>query len=252
MTLPKDPTKIADYKRRMSEAKQGKSLSPEHKAKISQSLKGKGCGESNPSKRPEVRAKMSAASKGKPKKPFSEEHKRKIGEAKTGAKHPLFGKHHTQESRHKMSAARKGKTFSVEHKSKLSLALAGDHNPMFGKRGESASNWRGGLSFAPYCPKFNEDLKVRVREHFGFKCVLCGKTEEENGEKLSVHHVNFEKMTCCNDVKPLFVSLCRLCHAKTNHNRENWEQYFTDLINEKFAGQCYLPKKEGIAPGTAI
>jgi len=34
------------------------------------------------------------------------------------------------------------------------------------------------------------------------------------------------------------------CHAKTNHNREHWEQYFADMINSDYGGKCYLTKEE--------
>jgi len=107
--------------------------------------------------------------------------------------------------------------------------------------GERSPKWMGGISFEPYCPKFNKSFKGRVREFFGRVCFNCGKSEKDNIKKLSVHHVNYEKMVCCNDVKPLFVSLCASCHAKTNHNREYWEEKFTNDLIEKHNGECYLP-----------
>lgn len=109
-------------------------------------------------------------------------------------------------------------------------------------RGENSPMWKGGISYEPYCVLFNDEFKERVRNFFGRICVECGKTEEDNCERMSVHHVNFDKETCCNDEKPLFVTLCKSCHAKTNYNREYWEEKYTTLINEKYGGQCYLPK----------
>jgi hypothetical protein len=32
------------------------------------------------------------------------------------------------------------------------------------KQGEKHPNWKGGISFEPYCPKFNADLKRRVNK----------------------------------------------------------------------------------------
>ena len=89
--------------------------------------------------------------------------------------------------------------------------------------------------------KFKPEFKERVRKFFGRVCVECGAPE--NGRKLDVHHVNFDKSSCCSDVKPLFVALCRSCHMKTNTNREHWEDRYTQLINEKFEGKCYFPKE---------
>lgn len=113
------------------------------------------------------------------------------------------------------------------------------------KKGPRSPAWRGGISFEPYCPKFNNDFKERVREFFGRVCAECGAPEEDR--KLSVHHVNFRKDACCEEtVIPLFVPLCQSCHTKTNVDREYWETRFTTLINEKHGGKCYLPR------GTAI
>lgn len=104
-------------------------------------------------------------------------------------------------------------------------------------------NWKGGIAYGQYCPKFNEEFKERVREFWGRKCPICGKTEKENKQKLSVHHVNFEKMSCCNiDIQPLFTAVCRSCHSKTNNNRKYWEEMLTNYIMIWFDGESYLPK----------
>jgi len=109
--------------------------------------------------------------------------------------------------------------------------------------GKNNSSWRGGISFEPYCPKFNKEFKERVREFFGRVCVECGKNEEENGMKLPIHHVNYDKMVCCNSTKPIFVALCNSHNSKANRNREYWEDHYTDIVNNKYGGQCYLPKE---------
>lgn len=87
---------------------------------------------------------ISKANKGKK---LSEEAKKKMSEAKKGEKHPMYGKHHSDESKNKMSEAHKnmseetrrklseshkgqiawakGKHFSEEHKKKMSDAHKG-------------------------------------------------------------------------------------------------------------------------------
>lgn len=90
-------------------------------------------------------------------------------------------------------------------------------------RDDNNASWKGGISFEPYCPKFNKPFKESVREKFGRVCFLCPTTEEENGEKLSVHHVNYNKDCLCDDSVCEFVPLCNKCHSKTNHNRDYWE-----------------------------
>ena len=109
--------------------------------------------------------------------------------------------------------------------------------------GENNSNWNGGTTFFPYCPKFDEDLKEKVRTYFNRECYLCGKTEKDNKTKLSVHHANYDKMVCCNDIEPLFVPLCKSCHAKTHgkngKNKEYWEEFFTISLKCLTKGKCF-------------
>lgn len=128
----------------------------------------------------------------------------------------------------KISLSNMGKVVSDETREKIS--------------GERSGLWKGGVSFEPYCPKFNNEFKERVRAFFGYQCVECGTPQ--NGKKLHVHHVNFRKDSCCaEDVIPLFVSLCPSCHSKTNTNRVFWEWWFTEMIDYLYEGRCYLPKE---------
>ena len=163
----------------------------------------------------------------------------------------------SEEIREKMSAAHMGNKCSLGfHQSKETKIKRGqaikqyyiDHPEARLHAGETHAGpkshlWKGGVSFEPYCPKFTREFKERVRAFFGYRCVECGVSQ--NGEKLGVHHVNFRKDACCSeDAIPLFVSLCRSCHSETNHNREYWQQHFTELINTHYGGKCYFSKEE--------
>lgn len=99
--------------------------------------------------------------------------------------------------------------------------------------GENAANWKGGISFEPYCHKFNEAFKESIREKFNRTCFLCPITEDENDQKLSVHHVNYDKNCLCDDAKCEFVPLCKKCHAKTNGNRDHYESLIMDKIRQQ-------------------
>lgn len=90
--------------------------------------------------------------------------------------------------------------------------------------GEKHWNWKGGISFEPYCPKFNDSFKESIREKFNRICFLCPTTEKENGQKLSVHHVNYRKDCLCEDITCEFVPLCKSCHSKTTNNHEYWKK----------------------------
>jgi hypothetical protein len=88
--------------------------------------------------------------------------------------------------------------------------------------GERSPVWRGGISFEPYCRKFSPQFKERVRGKFNHRCYLCPKDEVDNGEKLCVHHIDYNKNSLCNGREWAFVPLCRKCHAKTNFDRWYW------------------------------
>lgn len=110
---------------------------------------------------------------------------------------------------------------------------------------ENCHLWKGGISFDKYCELFNNNFKRRVRAYFNHTCVVCGKTSTDNGSNLCVHHVHYDKNSCCGEDNPRqFVVLCRKCHSATNSNRQYWEEYFTKLIHDKFNNKCYYTKEE--------
>lgn len=93
--------------------------------------------------------------------------------------------------------------------------------------GENSPGWKGGITNAPYCEKFNDIFREKIRNLFNRLCFLCSKNEEENGRKLDVHHVNADKDCLCG-IKCEFVPLCRKCHGKTIHKAK--QRYWEDLI----------------------
>lgn len=110
--------------------------------------------------------------------------------------------------------------------------------------GKNNGRWLGGKSFEPYCPKFNKEFKERVRDFYGRTCMICGISENELSEHLSVHHVDYDKEVCCNNKKPMFVVLCRKHHSMVNNNRNTWAYIFKYIIEELYNGYSYLPKHD--------
>lgn len=113
--------------------------------------------------------------------------------------------------------------------------------------------WYGAVRYydgKQYCEKFNHNFRERVRAYFGWVCPLCGTPQ--NGKKLSVHHVNYNKKSCCDPNAPrLFVPLCseqkgkQSCHAiTTNGNREEWEKHFAEMLMGYYQGKCYFTPEE--------
>jgi hypothetical protein len=124
------------------------------------------------------------------------------------------------------SCAKTGSTASDATKALMSAA----------HKGEKHWNWQGGLSYGKYCRRFNRHYKRKIRERFDNKCFLCGKTEEENCKTLSVHHVDYNKDCDCDNTKCVCVPLCISCHAKTNKDRDYWENKIKNMLKQTLFG----------------
>ena len=205
-----------EIRKKISEAMKGIKFSDEHKRKLSEAKKGIKFSE-------EHKRKLSEAKKGKN---LSEEHKRKIGESNKGKNTWTKGKHLSEETKKKLSEINKGmkhpmygKKCSDQTKSKISES----------NKGDKGSNWQGGLSFEIYPQGWDELLRDSIRQRDGYVCQICGIHQEEldgRFKKLDVHHIDYNKHNL--DPKNM-ISLCRICHIKTNFNREDWIEYFKIL-----------------------
>ena len=177
--------------------------------------------------RPEVRAKISAA---------------------------RTGKHHSQESIKKMSAVQKIVQNRPETKAKQSAAMkkyyedpeyrakqrAAQNRPEVRAKnsaahkglqvGEKNHNWKGGISTFPYHYKFTPAFKQMIRNRDGNICQLCGKTKEQEGRNLCVHHIFYDRDNEC--VNPdEFITLCNSCNFKVNTRRDFWTEYFQLMLD---------------------
>ncbi len=163
----------------------------------------------------------------------SEETKQKISKATRGISRNKgennyhYGKSPSIETRLKISLANKGKIRSKEAKEKYSKSKMGNT----WNKGERNYNWKGGISFEPYTIQFNRQLKELIRNRDNYQCQLCGMPECENIRKLDVHHIDYNKKNCLPNN---LISLCRKCHWKTNNNRNYWENYFRNKLNDEY------------------
>ena len=127
---------------------------------------------------------------------------------------------------------------------------------------------------AIYCELFKE-VSPRVRAFQNNRCMMCGITEEENNRRLNVHHVFYEKKTCCwidengeywtnlglgNHKKNYYIGsnpsyfalLCSECHGVTNGNFGNRSYHaniLRDVIDFYFGGKSYYTEQEMIQNG---
>jgi len=160
----------------------------------------------------ETRKKISDSEKGKI---VTAETRKKISDALKGKPSPTKGKIVTAETRKKLSDAATSKTSPMKgiprtDETKMRASAT--------KQGISYDEWESFACESLYCPKFNEACRESNREKYDRKCFICGMTEEENGQKLSVHHVDMRKSQGCDSNWKL-VPLCKHHHA-TSHNDE--------------------------------
>ena len=121
---------------------------------------------------------------------------------------PSYGRPVSKETRIKNGFAHKKENLSPEQYRKML-----ERNRIIGKgnRGKNNPAWRGGVSKLPYPFNFDKELRELIRKRDDYKCQECGCPQIENGENLSVHHIDKDK----NNVSPdNLVSLCKSCHGK--------------------------------------
>jgi 5-methylcytosine-specific restriction endonuclease McrA len=190
MCRPKDNQRFLNYHWANTEEHKHSELTKE-KLRIAK------IGDRNPMKRIEVRNKVSNALKGKPSwnkdKRLSEIHCKNL------------------------SISHLGNIPSLDTRQKMSLA----------RSGEKHWNWQGGKSFEPYPLGWNRTYKEQIRYRDRYRCQLCGVPEIECGQKLSVHHIDYNKKNIQVDN---LISLCRSCHTKTSCNKEYYLNYFTSRV----------------------
>ena len=186
-----------ETKIKISLAHKGKKFTMEHRLNLSTSLKGKNVGDSNPSKRLDVRKKISDSKRGKSRPDLSEYNKKYKWAWMT--------------------------QYNLKYKSEQT-------------RLEKNPNWRGGKSFEPYTPDFNKRFKNKIKQRDNC-CMLCNLTYNDLRlleRKVHVHHIDYNKI---NSLPQNCITLCVNCHLLTNFNREKWEIFFHQLLNERYGYQ---------------
>lgn len=177
-------------------------------------------GENNPSKRPEV--------------------KKLISEKNTGRKVTLQQKEKQHRAMIGKLAGDKNPSKRPEVAAKISASLMGHEVTEITRQKirenmpngsmENNGNWKGGISFKPYCEKFNSAKKKEVRDKYnncdyltGIHRDICnivgGKIQE-----LSIHHFDYNKMQGCDGHKWKLIPVSKRHNTIFNGNRFFWEK----------------------------
>ena len=126
----------------------------------------------------------------------------------------------SNDHKNKISQSNLGKIVSNETIYKISKSRTGKCC------GEKNCNWKGGKSFEPYCPKFNNKKKEEIRNQYDRRCYICGKHESDNItknnkiRKLCVHHIDEDKEQGCNGKQWKLIPLCLSCHLKLHNSKK--------------------------------
>ena len=99
------------------------------------------------------------------------------------------------------------------------------------KAGKKHYNWQGGISFEPYTPEFNGQLKESIKKRDNDTCRLYG---ENKG--LAIHHIDYNKK---NNNEDNLITLCRSCNSIVNFNRLYWINFFKVQIYELYQQGSY-------------
>lgn len=85
--------------------------------------------------------------------------------------------------------------------------------------GENSPTWKGGKGHHYIGNFYHQRNKARNRDNY--KCQLCGITEDEYGQQMSVHHIilyrHFKNKDEANELNNL-ICLCEKCHRFVHSN----------------------------------
>jgi len=162
-------------------------------------------------------------------KPMLPQNKKALIKSHTGENHWCFGKH-----------------LSAEHRKKISdnhADVSGANHPLYGTHlsqihkqhisagrvGIEYGEWSDYANPSKYCSRFDETCREHNRDRYDRKCFICGKTEEQNDIRLSVHHVDRNKDQGCDGHDWRLIPVCKVCHP-TLHTVV-WESRLNYLLD---------------------
>jgi 5-methylcytosine-specific restriction endonuclease McrA len=111
-------------------------------------------------------------------------------------------------------------------------------------RGPRNGRWRGGraLNYGPGWKRIREQVRARDKV-----CRDCGKTPEENGRALDVHHVDPYRFSGDHSLDKL-KALCRSCHMRADdHGRRGSAMFLAKAGRPKPLSKREIRRREAAA-----
>ena len=117
---------------------------------------------------------------------------------------------------------KKGELKKETHRKNISISVSKAYEEgRLNNSLENHPNWQDGKSKEEYGFDFTKDLKQQIKDRDNFKCQICS----EHPSRLCVHHIDYNKKNCNSNN---LISLCEVCHGKTNYKRQDWTNYFNE------------------------
>jgi len=186
----------------------------------------------NASKREDTKGKIRQKANERYSNPeYKEKHRQSIKAFYATHEHHTKGKHKSAEQKLNMSKARKSwcknnpdKLKEVVEKSRLTNIERETH------KNERNANWHSGVSKVKMLRHTSKELKDKIKQRDGYRCQQCFRFETELDESLVVHHIDFDKL---NDDENNLITLCNSCHSQLSFDRENWIDYFKNVMLQR-------------------
>ena len=207
----------SEGRKKIADALRGKPKSPEHKQKMREARLGKTYEDLFGDRADEERQKRGAHTRGKTYEQIYGEQAQEQRDKRSGERNGNVGRVFSEDERKRRSARLSGWCWSEGQRAR--------RGPGF-HQGSKNPNWKGGTSSEEYCFEWTEDLKNSIRQRDNTTCRWCGRTTEEEGRQLCVHHIDYDKV---NTETSNLITLCNSCHAKTNGIRLLWLGVFSLL-----------------------
>lgn len=145
-------------------------------------------------------------------KKIGEANKRRVWTEESRLKRHNYMKNYiaSKETREKLSQSLKGHSVSDETRLKIAKSL----NKGLYKENVDVLGLGWYVKSNGYGIEWNDKLKEKIKQRDGYRCMNPGCKGED--KRLSVHHINFNKIDCREEN---LITLCNVCNVKANKKR---------------------------------